>query len=76
MSSKQTINTPKAQTQSPKPKPTSTSTTTRIIPTKEEEAAFKDSSRNVHSEMTPTANRAVKKFRAANKPKANETQSS
>ena len=76
MSSKQTINTPKAQTQSPKPKPTSTSTTTRIIPTKEEEAAFKDSSRNVHSEMTPTANRAVKKLRAANKPKANESQSS
>ena len=74
MSSKQTINTPKAQTQSPKPKPTST--TTRIIPTKEEEAAFKDSSRNVHSEMTPTANRAVKKFRAANRPKANESQSS
>ena len=76
MSSKQTINTPKAQTQTPKPASTSTSSTTRIIPTKEEEAAFKDSSRNVHSEMTPTANRAVKKLRAANKPKANESQSS
>ena len=72
MSSKQTINTPKAQVQSPKPKPTSTSTTTRIIPTKEEEAAFKDSSRNVHSEMTPTAKRAVTKLKALSKPKANK----
>ena len=76
MSSKQTINTPKAQTQSPKPASTSTSSTTRIIPTKEEEEAFNNPNRDVRSEMTPTANRAVKKFRAANRPKANESQSS
>ena len=72
MSSKQTINTPKAQTQSPKPKPTSTSTTTRIIPTKEEEEAFNNPNRNVRSEMTPTAQRAVTKLKALSKSNANK----
>ena len=72
MSSKQTINTPKAQAQAPKPASTSTSSTTRIIPTKEEEEAFNNPNRDVHSEMTPTAKRAVTKLKALSKSKANK----